>query len=324
MDIRIILNPGAVGTPHSNAQSKKQNLKKKQKGYVSPIGDLIGCPKLISGIYRSRTPTSRQSSPGSAIARRSSLRATSSTRSYSNSTPSQKSYATPTPIHPIRCGVRQAPSSPLVRQSRTRKRVLELGSGFEGDATTPPKRGRSSTSTHSSRSSAGSLESAASAPSRASLLLSRAKQHVALEAVALGRRSRSMMDVVMDLKGPGELELEYHQEDSGVLMLIDDRRRSHRHDGSRFGRDYLLTESHSYLRRRDGKGEYVLTDDEGLAAYWADQAAIWMHTTGGGGGGSSGSDSNSNSDSDCSEVVWTRFPMSMERSTADWDSSSCS
>jgi len=121
-----------------------------------------------------------------------------------------------------------------------------------------------------------------------------------------------MMDIVMDLKGPTEVELEY-QEDSGVMMFIEDRRCS-RHDAPYLGRDYLLTRSHL---RRDNNQEYALTDDEGLAAYWADQAAIWMHTD----SGASSNNSDSTSDSDWAEVALTRFPMSMERSTAAWDSS---
>jgi hypothetical protein len=93
-----------------------------------------------------------------------------------------------------------------------------------------------------------------------------------------------MMDVVMDLKGPPG-ELEYY--------------------ASYLRRDY-------YDLRRDNNGEYVLTVEEGLAAYWADQAAIWMP-------GFHANDNNtSDSDSDWSESA-TRFPMSMERSTAAWE-----
>ncbi|KAF7352497.1 hypothetical protein MVEN_01214600 [Mycena venus] len=331
MNIHIILNPGAVGTP-SNAQlSKKQ---KKQS--------------------RSGTPTSAellQSSPGSgsatAIHRRSSLRAKSQSKSSSNeftvglgsrSLQKKKSYDDATPatlIHPIRqrhssTTVRQPQppaSSPLVRQSRTSKRVVELELGFEGDAPPPPKGGRrrrGSTSTHSSMSSAGSpaamFESVHSRapPSRASLLLSRAKEHVALEAIALGRRSRSMMDVVMDLKGPAEEE-----DEDGVVMFIQDRSRSrHASNASYLGHDYLDA-SYSYLRRR-GKNDssgYVLTDDDGLAAYWEEQAAIWMHVDVGGAASGFHSNANANSDSgsDWTEVALTRFPMSMERSTAAWE-----
>ncbi|KAJ7368647.1 hypothetical protein DFH08DRAFT_831888 [Mycena albidolilacea] len=261
MDIHIILNPGAVGTPSkSNAQSNK---KQPQKPQTPPRG--------------SRTPTSVDNSPGPAIHRRSSGR----TKTPSTRATPLRSYATPTPTPTRRSRPRQAPPSPLVRQPRPRKRVLELELGAEA----PPKRRRRRSSTRSSRSSVESTATTASgAPSRASILLSRAKQHVALEAVALGRRSRSMMDVVMDLKGPPG-ELEYY--------------------ASYLGRDY-------YDLRRDNNGEYVLTDEEGLAAYWADQAAIWMP-------GFHANDNNtSDSDSDWSESA-TRFPMSMERSTAAWE-----
>jgi hypothetical protein len=103
-------------------------------------------------------------------------------------------------------------------------------------------------------------------------LLSRAKQHVQLEAAKLGRKP-SIMDIIMELKSSA---CDY-QED--VLVLIADR-----------------SQDASYLRR-----EYVFTDDEELEAYWSDQAAIW-------------------------DGVWhsaegdvTRFPLSMERSTATWD-----
>lgn len=122
------------------------------------------------------------------------------------------------------------------------------------------------------------MSAASPSPSLASLLLSRAKQHIELEVVTLGRRTRSIMDVVMDLKGAGG----ECQED--VLMFIAKR-----------------SQDASYLRR-----DYTLTDDEGLEAYWADQAAIWDGAM------------NSGSDSD-GGLLLTRFPVSMERSTATWE-----
>ncbi|KAJ6490275.1 hypothetical protein C8R47DRAFT_1215139 [Mycena vitilis] len=273
MDIHIILNPGAVGTP-----PKAQHPSKK---------------KILAS-----TPTSAQSSPGSAIRRRTNLRSSSV----------KKSYARPssTPIgrrHP-----RTSPS-PLVRQSRPKKRVEER---------TNARRERSnSTSTHSS-SRAGSLESAASgdtaasSSSRARLLLSRAKQQVAT-ASALGR-TRSVMDVVMDLKvqGPtGASELE----DAEVLMLIEDRS-STREDAS-YHRNNCYSDRNSnsnvYPHSKNNNNNYVLTDAEGLAAYWAEQAAIWMDR-----GACGGFDLSDNDDDDAS-VPLTRFPVSIERSTATWE-----
>ncbi|KAJ7752810.1 hypothetical protein DFH07DRAFT_825045 [Mycena maculata] len=124
---------------------------------------------------------------------------------------------------------------------------------------------------HSSTHSSASTASAAS-PSLASLLLSRAKQHIAAEAVALGGRTRSIMDVVMDMKGEGR----ECREDEKLMFIA-----APSHDAS------------SYLRR-----DHALTDDEGLEAYWADQAAIWDGAM------------------DASEdVLLSRFPISMERST---------
>ncbi|KAJ7682475.1 hypothetical protein DFH06DRAFT_1389099 [Mycena polygramma] len=274
MDIHIILNPGAVGTPPKAQHSSKK--------------------KILAS-----TPTSAQSSPGSAIRRRSSLRSSSV----------KKSYATPssTPIgrrHP-----RTSPS-PLVRQSRPKKRVEER---------TNARRGRSnSTSTHSS-SRAGSLESAASgdtaaSSSRARMLLSRAKQQVAT-ASALGR-TRSVMDVVMDLKvqGPaGESELE----DAEVFMLIEDRSSTREDASLSYHRNNYYSDRNSnsnvYAHSKDNNNNYVLTDAEGLAAYWAEQAAIWMDR-----GVYGGFDLFDNDDDDAS-VPLTRFPVSMERSTATWE-----
>ncbi|KAJ7498612.1 hypothetical protein FB451DRAFT_1384414 [Mycena latifolia] len=244
MDIHIILNPGAIGTPPKAQSSKK-----------TP---------------RRGTPTNEQSSPGlgSAIHRR-------SLRSSSLGAAATKPYATPIQRHSsLRHG--QTPLSPLLRQSRTRKHGL-----FEEAPATAAKpregarRGRSST--HSS-SAGSSTTTSATSPSLASLLLSRAKQHVELEAVTLGRRTRSIMDVVMDLKGPAVA----YQED--VLMFIAER-----------------THDAPYLRK-----EYAFTaDDGGLAAYWADQAAIW--------------DGANWQDADAPEDILTRFPVSMERSTAAWE-----
>ncbi|KAJ7129354.1 hypothetical protein C8R44DRAFT_907701 [Mycena epipterygia] len=223
MDIHIILNPGAVGTPPT-AQSSKTH-----RG----------------------TPSSVRSSPGSVVHRRS-LRSSSAGASV------QKSYATPLKRH---SSLRQPPSGPLLRQSRTRKRIEEAPK-----PRTPTKRGRSSTYS----SSAGSSTASASL---ANILLTRAKQHVALEAVTLGRRTRSVMDVVMDLKGPA---VEFTED---ALQSIQE-----------------WSQDASFLRR-----DYVFTDSEGLEAYWADQAAIWD--------GARGS----------SEDAVTRFPVSMERSTAAWE-----
>ncbi|KAJ7087405.1 hypothetical protein C8R43DRAFT_1142345 [Mycena crocata] len=235
MDIRIILNPGAVGTPP-----------KTQVGKKTP---------------RRGTPTSEQGSPGSATHRRS-LRSSSAGASV------RKSYATPIRRH---SSLRQPPSTPLVRQSRPKRQHL-YGEDTP-EPRSPTKRGRSSTHSSSARSSTTS----AASPSLASLLLSRAKQHVELEAVTLGRRTRSILDVVMDLKGPA---VEY-QED--VLMFIADR-----------------SQEAACLRR-----DYVFTSGEGLEAYWADQAAIW--------------DGARYSAEEEDVLSLTRFPVSMERSTATWE-----
>ncbi|KAJ7490279.1 hypothetical protein B0H11DRAFT_1018428 [Mycena galericulata] len=271
MDIRIILNPGTVGIP-ANGQSSKQ-LKKKtpRRGYVSPIrryywfsGANLRCAAAC------RIPTSEQSSPGSVIHRRSSL------RSSSAGVPGHKSYATPITRH---SSLRQPPSSPLLRQSRPKKRVAREEEEVPATRTSTTRRRRDST--HSSSAGSSTASAASRTPSHASLLLSRAKQHVALEAVALGRRTRSIMDVVMDLKGAQDGA---GQED-GVLMFMAPADRG--------------DQDASYLRlRRD----YVLTADEGLEAYWADQAAIWDGAM----------------DAEAG-VLLTRFPVSMERSTATWE-----
>lgn len=81
------------------------------------------------------------------------------------------------------------------------------------------------------------------------------------------------MDVVMDLKGPA---VEFTED---ALQSIQE-----------------WSQDASFLRR-----DYVFTDDEGLEAYWADQAAIWD--------GARGSP----------EDAVARFPVSMERSTATWE-----
>ncbi|KAJ6539665.1 hypothetical protein B0H19DRAFT_368608 [Mycena capillaripes] len=298
MDIHIILNPGAAGTPPKAQQSKK--------------------PKPF--------PTSVQSSPGSAIHRRSSLRSSSTSEA-----PGRKSYATPIGRHPTPSPLR---ASPLLRQARPRKRVLCAEDA--APAPTHTKRARSnsnstSRSTHSSRSSAGSgsLESAATTASltRASLLLTRAKQHVAREAsFALGRQTRSMMDIVMDLKGPAR-EYQEHRDSSNVFMLIGDR--SSREDASCLRRgennkcnydyDYSYGYGYGYSYNYN---HCVLTDDEGLAAYWAGQAAIWMD--GEGFSVDDDPDNNDNKDNNYrSGVLLTRFPVSMERSTATWEWKKC-
>ncbi|KAK7054153.1 hypothetical protein R3P38DRAFT_3171711 [Favolaschia claudopus] len=286
MDIHIILNPDAVGTPSSksNAQSKKKQTSK---------------AKLTRG---RGTPTSARTSPGSAAVsqRRSSQRGTPKSATPSGS--AEKSYdvdATPTstPIRQRSSSARQqSRSSPLVRQSRPKKRGLEVGLGFEYDASTsaPKQKGRerSAVSTRSvespesghSSATAGD-ESNASASSRARLLLSRAKEHVQFEAIALGR-SRSMMDVVMDLKGETE------DGEGAVVMVVDQDRKASYPDAS------------SYLQN-----DYALTNNEGLATYWATQAAIWVPHF-------NSSPSGSNLSPNRKKLA---FPTSMERSTVGWD-----
>jgi hypothetical protein len=133
------------------------------------------------------------------------------------------------------------------------------------------------------------------------LLLSRAKQHVALEAVTLGRRTRSMMDVVMDLKGPGVFMFDF------VADRTQDASYRHRDYAS-----YHSYASYSYLGR-DNSYNYALTDAEGLEAYWAEQAAIWTD-----GARIDSADLNSDSDAEVT-LARTRFPVSMERSTASWE-----
>ncbi|KAJ7791683.1 hypothetical protein B0H14DRAFT_2934781 [Mycena olivaceomarginata] len=97
MDIHIILNPGAVGTPSkSNAQSNKKQPQEPQT------------PRRGS-----RTPTSVDSSPGPAIHRRSSGR----TKTPSTRATPLRSYATPTPTPTRRSRPRQAPPSPRLESS---------------------------------------------------------------------------------------------------------------------------------------------------------------------------------------------------------------
>ncbi|KAK7062005.1 hypothetical protein R3P38DRAFT_683665 [Favolaschia claudopus] len=288
MDIHIILNPDAAGTPSSksNAQSKKKQTSK---------------AKLTRG-RGSGTPTSARSSPGSAAVsqRRSSQRGTPKSATPSGS--AEKSYdvyatSTSPPIRQRSSSARQqSRSSPLVRQSRPRKRALEVGLGFEYDASTsaPKQKGRerSAVSTRSVESSESGHSSAtagdesnASASSRARLLLSRAKEHVQLEAIALGR-SRSMMDVVMDLKGETE------DGEGALVMVVDQDRKASYPDAS------------SYLQN-----DYALTNNEQLATYWATQAAIWVPHF-------NSSPSSSNLNPHRKKLA---FPTSMERSTVGWD-----
>ncbi|KAJ7631760.1 hypothetical protein B0H17DRAFT_1150182 [Mycena rosella] len=235
MDIHIILNPGAVGTP---PKAQQQSSKK------TP---------------RRGTPTSSPNSPGSAIQRRSLRSASTGAAAVQKSKP----YATAPPLKrhsSLRHAHGQAPPSLRVRQAGTTnsKRGLHgYGEDAAAAAATPTPtrdpRARHHTrrgSTYSSSAGSSATTASAPSPSLASLLLSRAKQHVALEAAgALGRRTRSIMDVVMDLKGPAVA----YEED--VLLFIAER--THDIDAP-------------YLRR-----DYAFTDDGGLAAYWADQAVIW-------------------------------------------------
>ncbi|KAJ7094466.1 hypothetical protein B0H15DRAFT_123640 [Mycena belliarum] len=248
MDIRIILNPGALGPPpKGKAQQQPQPSKKKPP--------------------RRGTPTV-QSSAGSAIAvqrRRLSL------RSASTGAPARKNpqaNATPVKRH---ASLRHERASPPLRKARATKRERGLhGEDFKLDTPLISSRAAPRTGRHSStRSSSAATSASRHSPSRASLLLSRAKERVALEVGARGHtgRTRSIMDVVMDLKGDA-------YEEDALLRIAEPRR------------DY-----------------YAFTSDGGgLAAYWADQAAIWAA-----------------GDASQGVPVLTRFPVSMERSTAGWE-----
>lgn len=123
-----------------------------------------------------------------------------------------------------------------------------------------------------------------------------------------------MMDIVMDLKEPAgvwEESQEYREDNSNVFMLTGDRS-SGKEDASCLH----PTNNKCNYDYADSYNHFVLTDDEGLAAYWAEQAAIWMD------GGTSAfsddddDDSDNNTNTNC---VLTRFPVSMERSTATWE-----
>ncbi|KAJ7044661.1 hypothetical protein C8F04DRAFT_593249 [Mycena alexandri] len=362
MDIRIILNPGAVGTPPKAAvaqqrSNSKPSTKKKTKSKVTSRRGTLS--RVGAGAAAKTTPTPRATSlsgAGSAIRLRSSSSTAAGeiqTRTNQNSYAyaDEYEYATPVPVSDRRSSSLRhrrppASSSPLVRQARPRKRDEDAFEvhlrGEEGDRRNhkhhsshnpspnpTPARGaqtgtpgtskrrrrtssRSSSATTVSESAPAALSTLSPSlhsrsRSHASILLSRAREHVALETSALGgRRTRSFMDVVMDLKGPAAADV-----DVDVVMLFADGEdaAAYDEDGGRGG----------------GDGGFVLTADGALEAYWAGQAAIWV---GVGSGASeedeSDLDGSSSSSTNGAHITLTRFPVSMERSTAraTWESAS--
>ncbi|KAJ7639126.1 hypothetical protein FB45DRAFT_1023867 [Roridomyces roridus] len=249
MDIRIILNPGAVGTPQSSS-------------------------KVLKKTPRQGTPTSEKSYLGSATTNQRGASSRSSPASASS--PRKSKTKTSSLVKNSSTALRQQPParSPSTRQSRPRKRRVttqeEEAEGSGANLTASTKKRRSSTQSHSSSNSASAAAAPPSSPSLSNLLLFRAKQQHARESVSgpPGSPRRSIMDVVMDMKGE-------ESQEADVLVLIADSRSSER------------------------RGYGVLTTDEGIKAYWEDQAIIW-HGVGG---------------ISLSPVV-THFPVSMERSTA--------
>ncbi|KAJ7068577.1 hypothetical protein C8F01DRAFT_1247074 [Mycena amicta] len=243
MDIRIILNPSAVGSPKTNSPLKR--------------------------LPSSTTPGTPTTASGSSTHRRASLRKSASVGRLAS--PAHKLahvHATGTiPILRRHSSLRQ--TTPLVRQSGPGKQHRVLGT----TTATPPPRTRTSTKSGHRRStqkngriavvSRGSSTASSSSTSsrgvtssgrdrerdreRAMKLLTRAREHVAAEQqqqLALGggqvRRTSSIMDVVLDLKGP-VVDLE------DVRLIIEER---------------LQATNYDFFGDND--------------AYWAGQATLWF------------------------------------------------
>ncbi|CAK5275431.1 unnamed protein product [Mycena citricolor] len=214
MDIQVILNPGAAGSP-----LKYQHETLSRRG----------------------TPLQKQSSRRSV--RSSSPRLSYRTKSKPTAEPHDVAPSSPAPIAKRSSSLRESDLSAATRfeQLSTRKRPSSVLAMLSATTT---KRARRDSSSHSHSSSNAT---ATSCQTTASMLLSRARQHVAREreTVPLGQRTLSIMDVVMDLKGPTVAD-----NDEFLQAIIDSARRTRCRWNYRF------------LTQQD------------VDSYWQDQAAI--------------------------------------------------